>query len=81
MLGRILGGLIGARTAKYEGMDQGGGALIGALAIPLMRRFGLPGMIAAAAGGYALKKYNERRLAPDPSQKTGASPTVRPGAT
>ena len=76
MIGKIIGGLIGARTAKMEGMSQEGGALIGALAIPIMRRFGVPGIVAAAAGGYALKKYNERRPA-EPAK----TPKVRPSAT
>jgi len=74
MLGKIIGGYIGAKTAKMEGMSQESGALIGALALPIMRRFGLPGLVAAAAGGYALKKYNARHAAP-------AKPKVRSSAT
>lgn len=70
MLGKIIGGLIGARAARNaRGVDEPGGALMGVAAVALARRFGLPGMIAAAAGGYALKRYNERRrVAPGSSR-------------
>lgn len=62
MLGKIIGGVIGARAARgTRGVDEPGGALMGVAAVALARRFGLPGMIAAAAGGYALKRYKERR--------------------
>lgn len=67
MLGKIIGGIVGAKAAKGGGgVDQPGGALIGVASVALARRFGIPGMIAAAAGGYALKKYSERRK-PAPS--------------
>lgn len=62
MLGKIIGGVLGARAARHtRGGSETGGALMGAAAVALARRFGIPGMIAAAAGGYALKRYNERR--------------------
>jgi len=35
--------------------------VMGAVAVAAARRFGIPGMIAAAAGGYALKRYQERK--------------------
>ncbi|MET1753959.1 hypothetical protein ABVV53_00550 [Novosphingobium sp. RD2P27] len=62
MLGKLVGGLIGAKAAKRRGgMKEPGGALMGAAAVAVTRRFGLPGMLAAAAGGYALKRYNRKR--------------------
>jgi hypothetical protein len=65
MLGKIIGGIVGAKAAKHtRGVDQPGGALMGVASVALARRFGLPGIIAAAAGGYALKRYNERRKVP-----------------
>lgn len=64
MLGKIVGGIIGAKVAgRGAGMNQGGGALLGAAAVAATRRFGVPGMIAAAVGGYALKRYNRQREA------------------
>ncbi|MES2492472.1 MAG: hypothetical protein V4579_04225 [Pseudomonadota bacterium] len=62
MLGKIIGAMAGARAARSAGAGSGpGGALLGAAAVAVARRFGIPGMIAAAAGGYALKRYTERR--------------------
>jgi hypothetical protein len=62
MLGKIVGGLVGAKMARNaRGVDQPGGALMGVAAVTLARRFGVPGMIAAAVGGYAMKRYNEKR--------------------
>lgn len=67
MLGKIIGGVLGAKAAKNAGgVDEPGGALLGVAAVAITRRFGLPGMIAAAAGGYALKRYNEKRRAKMP---------------
>ena len=62
MLGKIIGGVIGAKAAKHSrGVNEPGGALMGVTSVALARRFGLPGILAAAAGGYALKRYSERR--------------------
>ena len=67
MLGKIIGGLVGARAARnVSGVDEPGGALMGVAAVAIARRFGLPGMVAAAVGGYALKRYKEkRRMSPN----------------
>lgn len=62
MLGKIIGGIVGAKlTKRAGGVNEPGGAVMGAMAVAAARRFGIPGMIAAAAGGYALKRYQERR--------------------
>lgn len=62
MLGKIIGAIAGAKAAKSaRGVNEPGGAVMGVAAVALARRFGIPGMIAAAAGGYALKKYNEKK--------------------
>jgi NhaP-type Na+/H+ or K+/H+ antiporter len=47
-------------------VNEPGGALMGVASVALARRFGLPGIIAAAAGGYALKRYSERRRGATP---------------
>jgi len=61
MLGKIIGAIVGSKVAKNaRGVSEPGGALLGAAAVAAVRRFGLPGIIAAAAGGYALKRYSER---------------------
>ena len=63
MIGKIIGAIVGSRAAKSQpgGMDGPGGALLGAGAVAVVRRFGIPGLIAAGVGGYALKRYNEKR--------------------
>ena len=77
MLGKILGGIAGARAAGHiRGVDKPGGALLGIGAAALARRFGPLGMIAALAGGYAYKRYNEKR-----DTRAKARPKVRPSAT
>ena len=62
MIGKIIGAVIGSKAARSEpgGLDGTGGALLGAGAVAVARRFGLPGLIVAGAGAYALKRYNER---------------------
>lgn len=61
MLGKILGAVLGARASRgSRNVNEPGGALLGVVAATVARRFGIPGMIAAAAGGYALRRYNER---------------------
>jgi hypothetical protein len=61
MIGKILGAAIGEKIGeRYGGGARG--ALIGALAPALARRlFGPLGL--ALAGGYAAKKYYDRRRA------------------
>jgi hypothetical protein len=70
MIGKIIGAIAGAKAAKHtRGVNGTGGALMGAATIAMARRFGPAGMIAAAAGGYALKRYNEKRRAKYPGPR------------
>lgn len=69
MIGRIISALAGRSIARSAGGMSAGpmGAVAGAL-LPTMlprvaRRMGPMGMIAAAAGGYALTKYMQKRRA------------------
>lgn len=63
MLGKIFGAVVGAKAAKHSrgGVEGPGGALLGAAAMTMARRFGPIGMIAAAVGGYALKRHNDKK--------------------
>lgn len=65
MIGRIVGALAGRSVARNVGTVAGGtrGALIGAALPTVMRRMGPMGMIAAAAGGYAVKRMLDKRRA------------------
>ena len=62
MLGKIIGGIAGAKAADHiSGMNEGGGALLGIGAAALARRLGPVGLIAALAGGYAFKRYKDKQ--------------------
>jgi hypothetical protein len=81
MLGKILGGIAGARAARHSNKVGGvSGALMGAVAGSVLRRASLPALIALTAGGYAFKKYKERRDAAEAKRKSFETPP-RPSAT
>ena len=61
MLGKVLGAVAGSQAAKYTSKFGGpGGALLGALAVPVVRRMKWTSLAALAAGGYVVKKLNEK---------------------
>lgn len=65
MLGKLIGALAGERISQHVGGVSGtGGALLGAGTAVLLRRLGPVGLVVAAAGGYALKKYYDRQNSP-----------------
>jgi hypothetical protein len=71
MIGKLIGAVVGAKAAEHaRGVNGPGGAVLGAAAVALARRFGPMGMIAAAVGGYALKRYNEKQQAGRPPIET-----------
>lgn len=79
MIGKLVGALAGAKAAKHtRGVNEPGGAVLGAAAFALARRFGPMGMIAAAAGGYAWKRYNDKPQARRPDIPTHRVPAARP---
>jgi hypothetical protein len=70
MLGKVIGAVVGERLAKQVGGVNGaGGALLGVGAAAVLRRLGPVGMIAAALGGYALKRHYEKQ----PKARSAAS--------
>jgi hypothetical protein len=78
MLGKILGGIVGARAAEQTGKMGGAkGAILGAVAGSAIRRASIPGLIALTVGGYALKKWKDRRDAEAAKRKSFETP---PGA-
>lgn len=61
MIGKLIGALVGKRAAQHvSGVSETGGVLLGAAAVPVAKRLGLLGVIAVAAGGYALKRHLDR---------------------
>lgn len=64
MIGKIIGAIAGERIGKQvSGINGTGGALLGAASATLLRRLGPIGLVAAAAGGYAVKKVLDKRRA------------------
>lgn len=64
MIGKILGAMAGSHLAKSSSAIGGtSGALLGVGAATLARRASLPVLIAVTAGGYLLKRHNEKRAA------------------
>ena len=75
MLGKIIGGIAGAKAANHvRGVGGTGGALFGIGAAALAKRLGPIGLIAALAGGYAFKRYKDKQ------DSAKARPKVRPSA-
>jgi hypothetical protein len=76
MIGKIIGAVVGAKAAdRIRGLNEPGGALLGIGAATLARRLGPVGLIAALAGGYAFKRYKDKR-----EERAGKPPKVRPSA-
>lgn len=70
MLGKLIGAMVGQRAARHmDGISGTGGALLGVGAATLLRRLGPVGLIAAAAGGYALKRHHDKTHAHRPLRK------------
>ncbi|MFK4870379.1 hypothetical protein [Novosphingobium sp. ZW T3_23] len=62
MIGKIFGAIVGNKAAKHvKGVSGTSGTLLGIAAPVVVRRLGPLGVIAAAAGAYAYKKYSDRR--------------------
>jgi hypothetical protein len=81
MLGKIFGALAGKRMAEHTGGLGGtGGALLGAAGATMLKRMSLPGLIAVTVGGYALKKWKNKRDAETAKRKSFETPP-RPSAT
>lgn len=67
MIGKIIGAVAGERAARHvSGVNGPAGAALGVGAVAMARRLGLLGLIAAAAGGYAFKRYYDRRHPEEP---------------
>ncbi len=73
MIGKLLAGVAGAKAAKDAGAGGASGALLGVAGATLLRRLSFPALIALTAGGYALKKWNDKREpVPQPAPKRPA---------
>lgn len=62
MIGKVIGAIAGKRLYQdVSGTTGTRGALLGIGAATVLRRLGPVGMVAAAVGGYALKKRYDQR--------------------
>lgn len=62
MISNLFGAAIGAEASKFSSTIGGPtGAVLGALATPLVRRLSIPGMVVLGVGGYFAKKYLDQR--------------------
>ncbi|AKQ41316.1 hypothetical protein CP97_03565 [Aurantiacibacter atlanticus] len=61
MIGKLIGAAAGAAVGS-ESRKVGGktGAVIGALAVPMVRRLRIPTLLALAGGGYLVKKMADK---------------------
>jgi len=64
MFGRLIGAVAGAQAAKHTAKVGGtGGALLGAIAVPMIARLGIPALAVVGVGGYFAKKAYDKREA------------------
>lgn len=62
MFGKIIGAIAGKKLASGRGgMSSTSGALLGAGAATVLRRLSPLGLVAALAGGYAAKRYYDKK--------------------
>ena len=75
MIGKLIGAVVGAQAAQHTAKVGGaGGALLGVASASLLRRMSLPAMLALGAGGYAYKKWSEKRDAEQSKRKNFQTP-------
>lgn len=81
MFGKIIGAVAGAKAAEHS-RNVGGtrGALMGMASASLLRKLSIPAVLAIGAGGYALKKYKDRKDAQEAKRKSFETPP-KPSAT
>ena len=68
MIGKLIGAGVGAALGK-ESRKIGGttGAILGAVAIPVVTRLRIPALLALAGGGYLAKRLAEKAEKPTTS--------------
>ena len=65
MIGKLIGAVAGAQASKYtRSLGGTGGAVLGALAVPVISRMRWTSLAALAAGGYLITKLNDKAKTP-----------------
>ena len=79
MIGKVIGALAGAQLSKQTAAIGGtGGAVLGAVAVPVIARMSIPALIAVGAGGYLAKRAIDRRNKAEATSGTGHDTTTQP---
>lgn len=74
MIGKIVGALLGAQASNYSrNLGGASGAVIGALAVPVIRRMRITSLLAIGAGIYAAKKLADKDRAARRSPSSGTA--------
>jgi hypothetical protein len=75
MLGKILGAIVGKKAAEHTSAIGGaGGAILGAAGATLLKRASLPTLAAVTVGGFALKKWKDKRDRAQAKRKSFETP-------
>jgi len=76
MIGKLIGAAAGAQAAKHSrNIDGPAGAVLGAIAVPLIARMSLPALAVLGGGAYLAKRVMDKRKATSP-QPAGPKPAV-----
>lgn len=81
MIGKILGGIMGAKAARSSS-EIGGpmGAALGVVGASAIKRLSIPALLVMAAGGYAVKKLIDKGNS-EPAKPRGKSGAKRKAVT
>ncbi|KRA82750.1 hypothetical protein [Altererythrobacter sp. Root672] len=73
MIGKMIGAIAGAKVAEHaRGVSGPVGALIGVGIVAAIRRMSPVTLVAAAVGGYVLKRYTEKQATKKPAPRAAA---------
>ena len=81
MIAKIIGAAVGAKAAK-ESKALGGatGAALGAVVPFVVRRLSIPTMLVMGAGGYAAKRFFDKKQAEDKAEGLSGAHVKNPGS-
>jgi hypothetical protein len=75
MIGKVLGAVAGLQIAGHTSSVSGPmGAVLGASSVALIRRLSIPTLLALTVGGYAFKKWQDKRDADAAKRKSFETP-------
>lgn len=84
MIGKLIGAFAGSQASKYtRSLGGTGGAILGAVAVPVISRMRIPSLLAIGAAGYVVKKLIDKKDASNAPASTAtgsAKPAAKPSA-